>query len=143
MSTDKKKQADHEYYVKNKDKIIKGSTEWNKKNKEYHRKYDKVWRGKNPTKSRSAYLKRTYEISLEEYELLKLIQEGRCAICLEKHQRLVIDHCHKTNAVRSLLCTTCNAGLGQFKDSIKLLGEAIKYLERHESARITEDNSKR
>jgi len=33
-----------------------------------------------------------------------------------------------TKKIRSLLCTTCNAGLGQFK---------------YEFARITEDNSQR
>lgn len=129
-----KKELDHRYYLENRDKIIKKSTDWNKKNRKDHCKYDKAWRLKNPTKSREAYLKRTYKITLEEYELIKLIQEKRCGICLEKKPRLVVDHCHKSKKVRGLLCTTCNAGIGQLKESVWILGEAIKYLTRHESS---------
>ena len=125
-----KKELNAEYYIQNREKIIKNTTAWNEKNRKYHREYDKRWRARNPTKSRSSYLKRTYKMSLREFEELKLIQGGRCAICLRVVKRLVIDHCHKTNKTRSLLCTTCNAGIGQFKDDIELLAQAIAYLER-------------
>lgn len=123
-----KKETDHQYYLDNKEKIIKQTTEWNKKNRKYHREYDRVWRLKNPTKSRQSYLKRTYKFSLKEYEELKAIQAGQCGLCFKISKRLVIDHNHETGKIRSLLCTTCNAGLGQFKDSIDLLQNAIAYL---------------
>lgn len=126
-----KKETDHQYYLKNKERLIRSATGWNRKNRESHRKHDKKWRAKNPTKSRAAYLKRTYQLTIEEYELIKTIQEGRCAICLLKKPRLVIDHCHNSDKIRGLLCTTCNAGIGQFNDNVGLLFEAIKYLERH------------
>ena len=47
-------------------------------------------------------------------------QKGRCSIC-KKHQselsrRLHIDHNHETGQVRSLLCHSCNIGLGMFRD---------------------------
>jgi len=119
------------YYQKNRKRLIKKATGWNKKNRVYHREYDKKWRAKNSTKRRSSYLKRAYEITLEEYELIKAIQESRCAICLQKANRIVIDHCHKSKKIHGLLCTTCNAGIGQFKDDLALLKEAIKYLQRH------------
>jgi len=128
-----KKESDHQYYLENKDKILKQVSNWQKENRQNHRDYDKKWRQKNPTKQREAYLKRAYKLSLKEFEELKLIQEGRCAICLFRVKRLVIDHCHKTIKIRGLLCTTCNAGIGQFKDDIELLAKAIAYLKRHET----------
>lgn len=128
----RKKESDRKHYLKNRDKIIKGSTEWNKKNREYHREFDRKWRAKNPTKSRESYLKRTYRITLEEYERKRQSQDGRCAICLNQVERLVVDHNHDTDAIRELLCTTCNAGIGQFKENIRLLQKAIDYLKKHE-----------
>jgi len=44
---------------------------------------------------------------------------------------LVKDHDHITGNAREWLCDSCNTGLGRFKDDIKLLQRAIKYLERH------------
>jgi len=81
------------------------------------------------------YLKSTFNISLFEYNELFTKQNGCCAIC-KKHQtefkkRLAVDHCHKTGKIRGLLCATCNTALGQFKDLISNLKEAIIYLENH------------
>src|SRR3990167_9842655 len=86
-----KKELNEEYYIQNREKIIKNTTAWNEKNRKYHREYDKRRRARNPTKSRSSYLKRTYKMSLREFEDLNLIQGGRCAICLRVVKRLVID----------------------------------------------------
>lgn len=71
------------------------------------------------------------EISFEEYKTLFEKQRNLCAICGEKESRnslLSLDHCHKTNKVRGLLCSSCNTALGFFKDNPKLLRKAIKYL---------------
>jgi len=65
--------------------------------------------------------------------LMKDDQVGRCAICEEilsqdtKH--IHVDHCHKTNKVRGLLCANCNKGLGFFKDNTRALERAILYLQ--------------
>ena len=56
-----------------------------------------------------------------------------CEICGEKESvvgTLHIDHNHSQNAFRGLLCSTCNTGLGQFKDDIQRLLSAIEYLKR-------------
>ena len=54
-------------------------------------------------------------------------QKRRCAICRKK-KKLILDHCHKKNKKRGLLCNNCNVGLGMFKDSVKALKKATTYL---------------
>lgn len=79
-----------------------------------------------------------YGIEPEEYENMLQKQEKSCAICKEPlvteltrkdyKRKAVIDHCHKTNKVRGILCTRCNQGLGLFRDDQKILKSAIDYL---------------
>ena len=78
-----------------------------------------------------------YGLTEEHYEHLLKVQHGVCAICHDplaycKDGKLAVDHEHQTKLVRGLLCTGCNAGLGQFKDSTERLQAAINYLQRHE-----------
>lgn len=54
-------------------------------------------------------------------------QRGLCKICnIEPATHL--DHCHTTGAIRGLLCTRCNTGLGMFLDNTDNLKAAIDYL---------------
>jgi hypothetical protein len=84
--------------------------------------------------NRKSFLKTQYGISSDEYEFLLKKQFGECAICrsLSGHRkgstRLAVDHCHSTGKVRGLLCQPCNTALGIFKDDVRLLKRAIKYL---------------
>jgi hypothetical protein len=60
-------------------------------------------------------------------------QGGRCCICnvpiaAAGLRGMHIDHDHQTGRNRGLLCASCNLGLGNFRDSPKLLLRAIKYL---------------
>jgi hypothetical protein len=58
-------------------------------------------------------------------------QKGRCRICgglPDATGRLCVDHNHATGKVRGLLCRLCNAGLGAFRDNVKCVAEALKYL---------------
>lgn len=78
-------------------------------------------------------IEKLYQIDYTQYELLLESQNYKCAICESKignnrASRLFVDHCHDTLKVRGLLCSNCNHGLGQFKDSPKLLQRAISYL---------------
>ena len=40
----------------------------------------------------------------------------------------VIDHCHTTDKFRGFLCHNCNRGIGVFKDDLKRLHRAVRYL---------------
>ncbi len=86
------------------------------------------------------YIKRKYGdigISIETYDSAFEIQHGLCAICGGapdmKYGRLAIDHDHKDNRFRALLCRSCNSMLGFSKDSIEILTKAIEYLKLHSS----------
>ena len=66
-------------------------------------------------------------------------QKPMCKICgktvhkapensKDKQNQAVIDHDHKTGKLRGLLCHQCNVGIGNFKDDINRLMNAILYL---------------
>lgn len=84
-------------------------------------------------RSRTNYLRRTYDMSLEDYASLLIAQEHSCAVCggqeTVEGQSLSVDHCHSTGKVRGLLCFNCNAGIGRLGDTIEGLTKALRYLE--------------
>ncbi len=55
-------------------------------------------------------------------------QKGKCRICDRNNRPLCVDHCHKHQHLRGLLCGPCNSGLGFFEDSPELLLRAALYL---------------
>lgn len=80
--------------------------------------------------SRKENLKYRYNLTVEDYEKMLAQQDGLCLICEENlPMRSHIDHCHKSDVVRGILCPSCNTALGKFKDSPKLLRRAADYLE--------------
>ncbi len=87
---------------------------------------------------RDYHLRRTYGIDGGMYDQMLADQGGSCAICRQpqqsQRQRLAVDHCHKTGAVRALLCTSCNAAIGALRDDIDLILAAAAYVENHAAA---------
>lgn len=43
-----------------------------------------------------------------------------------------VDHCHKTGKIRALLCHDCNTMIGLGCESIRIFGQAIRYLKMHQ-----------
>jgi len=80
-------------------------------------------------------------LSLSDYGDKLAAQNFVCEICEEgektadwrsgKTKALAIDHCHETDKIRGLLCSSCNRALGLFQDSPELLRKAADYLDRH------------
>jgi hypothetical protein len=74
-----------------------------------------------------------YGLTDEDYRHMLEKQGGVCAICHRKNgsnnRRLHVDHDHKTEKVRGLLCGTCNTGIGLLRDKLSMLYKAIAYLE--------------
>ena len=75
----------------------------------------------NPRKFKNYHLQHHYNITIEQYDELYLVQDGRCAICKTHSDNLNgplhVDHSHVTGKVRGLLCLSCNRGIGFLKDS--------------------------
>ena len=78
---------------------------------------------------RDEYLRRTYGITLAEYDVMWKAQGGMCAICLRKMDVFNVDHDHVSGELRMLLCPHCNLMLGTAKDDPNILREGAKYLE--------------
>jgi len=78
--------------------------------------------------SRHYHLVRRYGIGAAAVDELIRRQAGVCPIC-GKPDPEHVDHDHATNRVRGVLCFNCNGGLGQFRDDVQALRNAIAYLE--------------
>lgn len=116
QKTEHGKEAQRRTYQKNKSKI---------------RLHSKKYRENNKDKIKERKLKFFFGITLEEYEKINNSQNKACAICgfiCSVGNYLAVDHCHRTGAIRGLLCNQCNLGIGNFKDDKKLLENAISYL---------------
>ena len=114
---DKEKETRRKYLIKNREKVL-----------EKQRKYNK----ENPLKRKNSILKYEYGITLDQYNEMFKAQEGKCAIC-QRHQNeltrtLCVDHDHKTNKVRALLCLTCNTDVSVVENRLE---EMTKYLNKH------------
>jgi hypothetical protein len=94
----------------------------------------RCWRRANPEKKRAQKLRQEYGLSLEQFAELLRAQRNACAICQAPNADC-IDHCHASGRVRGVLCRSCNAGIGQFRDDPKLLLDAADYVEEHARAR--------
>lgn len=99
----------------------------------------KATRGKASETSTKNYrnhqLQQRYGITAEQYDVLLVAQDYRCAIC-GQHQddltrQLAVDHDHQTGAVRGLLCRGCNTGIGNLGDDAGRVLDAYTYLTRN------------
>lgn len=78
-------------------------------------------------------------MTIERFDAMEAAQGGVCAICKqpERHvshvtrqvRRLSVDHCHRTNHIRGLLCSLCNRAIALFHDDPAALRAAAEYLE--------------
>lgn len=84
---------------------------WKSKNKDRWNAYMRELRATDKQMFKEIDLQRTYGIGLIDYNRMLTEQKNVCKICHEppKGKRpLVVDHNHKTNEIRGLLCYGCN-----------------------------------
>jgi hypothetical protein len=100
-------------------------------------------------KGLSQRLRLSFGITVEQFETLFKEQDYKCPICgksfpsdlldiLPRWEKIpiVVDHDHKTNKIRGLLCPNHNLGLGAFDDSPEYLRAAADYIEKHNNQPI-------
>jgi len=86
-------------------------------------------------------IKRRFGLTREQFNDKLKSQNYVCAICEQPEtsvdartgtlKSLAVDHCHKHDGVRELLCWRCNGTLGKVDDDIELLQKMINYLNKH------------
>ena len=82
------------------------------------------------TCSADRYLIENYGITLKDKIQMFENQNKSCAICDNQFpfEKIKVDHCHKTEKIRGLLCDDCNLCLGKLKENTTTLENMIKYI---------------
>jgi len=109
---------------------------------------------RSKAKQRDAYLRRTYQISLQEYESLADSHGGLCWICAKPPKpgrSLAVDHNHKLAkeakcvrvSVRGLLCWYCNKKVvgRRRRENADVLLKAYEYLMSDDAQNILRGES--
>lgn len=101
-------------------------------------KYERDRWNKQTHKERySKWLKHKYKLSFEEYLKMLSGQGYKCYICsidlltedkLVSPKRACVDHDHKTNKVRKILCNHCNQALGLIKENENTARKMMEYI---------------
>jgi hypothetical protein len=87
--------------------------------------------GRKSLSNRKSHLKRTFGITLDDYDRMLQEQGGGCALCGRPPRpdiALHVDHEHATGRMRGLLCFRCNNALGDLDDDPSLLLAASRYV---------------
>jgi len=158
--TSKYKRYQMEYYIKNKEKIVKRTKKYAEEHRNEKREKNKIYRDNNKKKFQikhklyyqankekfqtrylRSYRKRKYGIDEVQFNKLLSEQGGVCLICQKgetNHDfrtgeliKMSIDHDHVTGKNRGLLCGKCNRAIGLFEDNPILLRKAAEYLENY------------
>ena len=92
---------------------------------------------------RSGIRRGIYRSMISDKKLNNILRStDKCTIC-GANDRLVVDHDHKKNKIRGMLCNHCNRGLGHFRDDPDLLEFARIYLLSSQDNSEAEDYMKK
>lgn len=128
--------ANHrKYYQEHKDELRAYQKQYKIDHPEEYKARNKIYTRNH----RGIKLSERYGITEEEYNELHTKQGGVCAICGKPEtmkqkgtlKHLAVDHDHETGKIRGLLCTKCNASIGQMYEDPILLRKAADYIEYH------------
>lgn len=130
---ERKRELSRQYHHANKEEKNAYRREWTKNHKEHTREYHIRRHAENPRLRPDQHLRKTYGITLEDYERMHAEQGGVCAICKKdapggRGKRFHVDHDHQTGAVRGLLCHQCNVSLGAFEENVDVMRAAVDYI---------------
>ena len=119
-----------DWYERNKDKATAKVKEWRQQNIDAVKQY----RSNNRQKHYRQELLRKYGVEPTWFDEQLQRQGNACVCCKRKFQwgnkqtTPHVDHCHKSQVVRGILCNRCNTVLGLCKDNDELLFTLARYL---------------
>ena len=134
------------YYERNRGKVLAKAKARYAADPSKKRSEVRQWRTSNPSRyaeiREASYAKngdrwkdlrmvRRYGITLAQFRVMLEDQAFKCKICdksIADGGSAVVDHCHKTGAVRGLLCRKCNSGIGMLEDNPKVMRRAADYV---------------
>lgn len=126
-----------EYRENHKQEISIQRKQYRENNKDAIKESRKKYREKYKDVLKERAYVRKYGIDMDTYNNMLENQNYCCSICGSHKDNfskmLAVDHDHITGEVRSLLCTKCNCGLGNFNDSVENLQNALNYLILHKN----------
>ena len=124
------------YRKANKAKLNILRRNWRKVNEEREKSKREKYHKENKEKIANTLRRRrwrvSYRMSEQDFRDMDRKQGGICAICgsYDSRKRLRIDHCHKTGAVRALLCRACNLAEGLLGGSAERARALAAYIEQ-------------
>jgi len=130
----KRRAITKKYYHAHKELAQARCKAWKEKNREKHLAQQRQWHKEHPAPHRTfeqyrSYQLKSYGLSLYDFEHIYQIQNGKCAICQEKSDKILcVDHDHSTGKIRGLLCRHCNTALGLIKDNSVIAQKMFEYL---------------
>lgn len=132
INKNKIKEQKRREYLKHKDKYIqyrKYRYEKNKQDPDYLLAYR--WANQGHKKRGMSFdeFKKFFDLALKN-------QHGKCAICgvmFKTNTDVRVDHNHKTNELRGLLCDNCNVGIEKFHENVIYLSDVIIYLNQYKT----------
>lgn len=127
------------WYAKNREHDNQRSSDYYKRDADRWRLLArKRWRERTAEEKWESNLLGTYGISAEDFYILLGKQGNVCAICGEPpkaEKKFYVDHNHKTEKMRGLLCNKCNSLVGWMETrGSQSVESAKRYLELHNAS---------
>lgn len=120
------------YYETHRETRRKENKAYYEAHREERKARQKVYREAHREEIKTYWVLRTYNVSLQDAEMLVALRDGEgawCDICRTTAGPFEIDHDHETGKIRGILCKNCNLILRR-KLSIQIAQAIIEYLSR-------------
>lgn len=121
------------WYRENQQRARAARQDWYENNRERANARMREYKRERPRQYK-AYRLKEFGLTLEDFDRMLDEQGGVCAICRRpptgqgrNAQTLHVDHCHKTNKVRGLLCGACNTALGLLQEDPTVIRRLLRY----------------
>ena len=135
MKTEKelqqRREAQKRYVDRNHEKVLEKQRASYRKNREARNRWRRDYQRKRVEQFSAYHLLRRYKLTQEEWKAKLLAQNNKCAICGIEMDKPCLDHDHETDKNRDFLCRFCNLVLGNARDCVQVLLNAVEYLRRH------------